>query len=415
DQAILDPLNKRITDVFFEVQRVLKEKNEIVLDWKSFVSDKTPAILPSQFDRSQSVFQKINGRYYPYVAGLIDSPSKSDFTKYKEQLAKESKFDFQAYGYNIQISDDKLDLLATDIFYKPKAEGGTKARLQNLAYGSPYSQLLVYGNEDLRTKGFFGLKLVIKNFLGNEGVIASAMSRFIRPQSAKDFTIKSLDIDSKDIQVTEVKDRYGRTWVRSLFPLFESGNMLTYCMELPEGAYCLARMLNVYNQHLFTVIEENFRKFVLSHLLLNPYFWSPQSLVEFIGTPNSKKMRMMDGVDLKIVGKTLQGRMQAFPFSFELDNVANIESVRLQTGLYGNSKESKWVGYGMEWIQRGGKKDLLCGLGLEIFKSQSTFILNYLRDRRKQEKLKKIKGEDAKPLPGVWYRPFRGLKDPFQI
>src|SRR5690606_19132601 len=60
-------------------------------------------------------------------------------------------------------------------------------------------------------------------------------------------------------------------------------------------------------------------------------------------------------------------------------------------------------------------KDLVCGLGLEVFDSHSNFILNYLRDRKKQEKLNKIKGEDPKPLPGIWYRPFRGLGRPFQV
>lgn len=413
DKAILNPLNKAVIEAFFDVQKLLREKKEIVLDWKSFVSTETPAILPSQFDFSQNVFVKKNGRYYPQVAGLIDSPSKADYTKYKEQLKKEKKFDFQAYGYNILVEDKKVDLLDTDIFYKPKNSGGTKPRLLNLAVGTPYTQMIVFGDEDLRTKGFFGLKLFLKNFIG-DGALATSYSRFIRPQSIKDFALKDLDIKKDQIQHQDVKDRLGRTWRRSRIKLFESLNLLTYCLDLPEGSLCLGRVLNVYNDHLLTILENNFRKFILSHLLVNPYFWGKDSLVDFLAAKKAQSIPLMNGVSLTVDGEVIKGQLTGLPFRFEIPEEDKVESLRLQTGLFGNDSEAKWVGYGVEWVQRDAKKDMVCGLGVEIFKSQSAFMLNYLRDRKKQEKLKKIKGEDPKPLPGIWYRPFRGLKTPFQ-
>ena len=147
---------------------------------------------------------------------------------------------------------------------------------------------------------------------------------------------------------------------------------------------------------------------------MNPYFWDPEALIAFQKEPQARFFRLMEGVPLAMDGGNLKGHFKGFPLHFEIPRAGKIESVRLQTGLYGENKP-EWVGYGLEWVQKSSPKDLLCGLGLEPFKSQSTFILNYLRDRRKQEKLKKIKGEEATPLPGVWYRPFRGLKRPFQI
>jgi S1-C subfamily serine protease len=47
DEAVLEPLNSKVIETFFKVQNFLKQKNEPVLDWKSFVSKKNssdPAI-----------------------------------------------------------------------------------------------------------------------------------------------------------------------------------------------------------------------------------------------------------------------------------------------------------------------------------------------------------------------------------
>ncbi len=415
DELILTPLNTKVIETFYEVQDILKKKNEIVLDWKSFVTEKTPAILPSQFDVSQSVFNKINDRYYPSVSGLIDSPSKSDFTKYVLQLKKESKFDFQSYGYNVEVSQEKIDLLQSDVFYEPKNESGSKDRLQSLSYGAPNSQLLVYDDNDLRTKGFFGIKLFLKNFIGKQGVIGSTSSQFARPSAMKDFTIREVEIDQNQIVATEVEDRLGRKWRREWVKMFESTNIITYCMEMPEGTFCLARLLNVENDHLLKIIENNFRKFILSHLLINPYFWEKKALQAYLAAGKAKQSPLMNGVSIDVEKTVIQGSVSKFPFQFEIPNPEKVESIRLQTGLYYGDGDPYWTGYGLEWVQRETDKDLVCGIGVEAFGTQSNFILNFLRDRRKQEKLRKIKGEDAKPLPGVWYKPFRGLKHPFQI
>ncbi len=415
DEAILNPLNKAMIKTFYEVQDILRTKDEIVLDWTSFVTDKTPAILPSQFDASQSVFTKIGDRYFPHVAGLIDSPSKADYLKYREELREEDKFDFQSYGYNIEISGEKYDLLPSDVFYKPDEKPGTRLRLQNLSYGVPYSQLLIFEDGDLRTEGFFSLKLFMKNFLGKSGVLANSASRFVRPLSVKDFTIREFDFKNEDIQKATVEDRLGRTWERSRVKIFESINILTYCTDLPEGVFCIGRALNVHNNHLLTIIENNFRKFVLSHLLINPFFWETDDLISFLNSNKEKNMKLMEGVGLTKKEGKLVASLKNFPLEFSLPEADKIQSVRLQTGLIGNSEKAEWAGYGMEWVQLEEDKDLVCGVGLEVFESQSSWILNYLRDRKKQEKLKKIKGEDPKPLPGIWYKPFRGLDTPFQI
>ena len=415
DKEILEPVNAKFIETFNTVQGILAEKKEIVLDWKSFVSKKTPAILPSQFDSSQSVFTKIKDRYYPHLAGLIDSPSKSDFTKYVEQLKKEKKFDFQAYGYNVEVTQEKVDLLESDVFYKPKDVSGKLPRVQSLSFGAPYSQLLLIDKDDVRTKDFFGIKLFLKNYLGKQGTIFNTASRFIRPNSVKDFTIKDFQIKTEDIQVEQVEDRLGRKWRREKIKVFESLNIYTYCKDMPEGVICIARVLNVYNEFLLDLIENNFRKYILSHLLINPYFWNVDALTAYLANGHAKGSPLMDGVTIKKSNGEVEVTLKEFPVKYKIKDANNVESIRVQTGLVHKDKKALWTGYGTQWVQRKADKDLLCGAGVEIFKSQSAFILNFLRDRRKQEKLRKIKGEDPKPLPGIWYKPFRGLPVPFQL
>ncbi|MCJ8277366.1 MAG: serine protease, partial [Bdellovibrionales bacterium] len=177
DQLVLTGLNQKLTEAYNSVQDIMLKKDEIVLDWKSFVTEKTPAILPSQFDFSQNIFLKKNGRYFPKVAGFIDSPSKADMTKYTNQLEKERKFDFQAYGYNIHYEDKKVGMTEADAFYKPRNTTGAKLRLQDLSKGVPYSQLVVWNGE----KQNFDLEKFMSNFAEPDGVLVGAASRFIRP------------------------------------------------------------------------------------------------------------------------------------------------------------------------------------------------------------------------------------------
>lgn len=178
----------------------------------------------------------------------------------------------------------------------------------------------------------------------------------------------------------------------------------------------MGRIFNVKNSYLLKVIEENFRKFVLSHLIINPYFWSKDKILDFTKSDASKGMKSMGGIQLETKEDGLWAKLTGFPFQFRFPDEANIESIRLQTGLFGNRDQSKWTGYGVEWVKVDPQSgDKVCGIGLEPFNAQSNFILNFRRDRKKQEKLKKMKGEDAKPLPGIWYKLFRGLKKPFQI
>ena len=415
DEDVLKKINDELIKTYNEVQSILKEKNEIILDWKSFVSEKTPAILPSQFDFSQSTFMKKNNRYYPKIAGFIDSPSKGDMTKYITQFEKEKKFDFQAYGYNIYTEEKSVGLMEGDVFYKPKNTTGSKLRLQDLSLGAPYSQMIVRNQYDFSSKeGGLDMALFLKNFVEPHGVLANSASRFIRPNSIKDFIINDFNLNKK-IETIEVKDLQGRIWKRSYIKLFSSTHIFNYCIDMPEGPLCIGRIFNVYNDYLLGIIEDNFRKFVLSHLLINPYFWSKESLLNYIGEKKAEAHNLMNGVHLSQSGSVLKGKLNGFPFSFEIPDHKKIESIRLQTGLVNRPDGVMWTGYGLEWVQRETSgKDLLCGLGLEVFKSQSNFILNYLRDRKKQEKLNKIKGEDPKPLPRLWYRPFRGLTVPFQ-
>jgi len=414
DNVVLKKLNETITKEYYSVQSFLGDLNEVTLDWKSFVSEKTPAILPSQFDFSQRIFIKKGERYFPKIAGLIDSPSKADMSSYKDKLKRNGKFDFQAYGYNISQTNKTFAAPEDWVYYKPEDSTGRRKRFSELGGGTPYAQMIV--SPQVKIGGEvpeLTIDTFLKNALGKQGLLATSASRYARPKSIRDFVIRDLD---PKVEASKFVDGLGRAWTRTSFKLFDTTHFFNYCHELPEGEICMARIFNVLNQYLLKTVEYNFRKFILSHLLINPYFWGKDRLMNYLGKEKNQKDVSLQGFDFDTEDGKTWIKLKAFPFRFTIPDPQTIESIRLQTGLFGKSpKTAVWTGYGVEWVKRGKKEDFVCGIGLEPFGSSSRFTLNYLRDRRKQEALKKMKGEDADPLPGVWYKLFRGFENPFQI
>ena len=431
EKKTLKRVNRESLKAYFLAQKQLKKKKKFLLSWKSFVSKKTPSILPSQFDLSQSVFIKRGNRYYPKVAGFIDTPLKSDMTKYVSQLKKQGKFDFQAYGYNIYPDPHVEVKYKNFIFYKPQNTTGLKLRLQRLAQGVPYAQMIL-SKTPLKSSPteLMDIHLFLKRFSYPEGVIAHTSSQFLRPKFQKDFDIKNFKF--KKIQEMKIRDIQGRIWTREQTELFGTTRIFNYCTDLPEGSLCVARIFNVYSDTLLHLIESNFRKFYLSRLLINPFFWNTESLLKYIRSPQVNGMLMMQGIHLKKEKSVIQGHLKDFNFHFQLPQSDKVKSIRLQTGLLGGFQKTSWVGYGLEWIRKGDRVSLppnrkksklkpswdgdwVCGLGVEVLGSRSNFILNFLRDRKKQEKLKKIKGEPSQPLPQVWHQVIKKFKKPLQV
>jgi V8-like Glu-specific endopeptidase len=90
-EKILTEVQQKSSLALKSVEEALLAKKQVVLDWRSFLSEKTPVIFPSQFDSSQNSFYKHNGRLYMKVAGFLDSPNRKDFRAYVEQLEKEKE------------------------------------------------------------------------------------------------------------------------------------------------------------------------------------------------------------------------------------------------------------------------------------------------------------------------------------
>lgn len=403
DEKVISLLNKELEQTFADVQKFLIGKKEISLNWKSFVSKKTPAILPSQFDMSQKRFVLKNNRMHPKLAGLIDSPSKTDMKSYRTQLDKKGKFDFQAYGYDITIRDHSKGFKDGDVFYMAENKTGRRRRLAELGAGLPFMEFLLPSTDLKKKQSTLTPELFLQNALGESGVLANSGSRYSRPKSAKDFVLMDLKPDFKKDSFT---DKLGRLWKRTYFKLFDSFHVYTYCYGLPEGEICLSRIFNILNDVLLKTVEKNFTNYILSHLLVNPYFWDTSKLLKFLDEKRESRPLGLKGIELK---KTPQGpwfRLSGLPYQFKVPSLGTVQSLRIQNGLYGQSPaKAQWVGYGLDWVSRSaGGVWKVCGFGVEPLGSQSRFILNFLRDKRKEAKREKQKGKTPDPLPGVWYQ-----------
>lgn len=388
-EAILGEIFSKSEKVVDEIEQELLKKGEIILDWKSFSTQKFPAIHPSQFDSSQNSFYKIKDRYYMKLTGFLDSPSKKEFKQYAEQFRKEKKFDFQAYGMNTEL------VLNSDgpILYEPKDTAKTRQFLEELSQGSLYSQFLM----DAKVTDENLLERFLKNYLGSDGVLTSTYSTFIKPQSYKQFFIKEI---KKTPDVTEVTDGNGREWKRFHFLLFENLHFFVYCMNFPEGAMCAARILPIDNEFRLTTIEAHFREHILGHFLENPYFWKPQALAKFKETTNGKTMTSLRGVEFEVDGVGYVYKLPYFSLQFRLPS--RMQSVRLQTGIYHDEKNgATWTGYGADWVQAGASPEV-CGVGIEPKGTQSAYVLNFERDMQKKLKLKEDKDIKKEDIPKLW-------------
>jgi hypothetical protein len=101
---------------------------------------------------------------------------------------KKKKFDFQAYGMNIEFVP-LTEPTSKDIQYVLKNTAKNKLSVDDLAHGSLYNQLLLntkVTDPDITSK-------FLKNFFGEEGALSGTYSAFIRPQSYKTFTLTSFD------------------------------------------------------------------------------------------------------------------------------------------------------------------------------------------------------------------------------
>jgi len=392
-KVMVSEIHSRSAKAVLEVEQELLDRKELVLDWKSFVNEKTPAIHPSQFDGSQNSFFLFKNRYYMKLTGFLDSPNKKDYKVYVDQFEKEKKFDFQAYGMNTELglSEDS----PSGLVYLPRTTGKVKTSIEELAQGAIYSQFLLgkkLDDDDL-------VSVFIKNYLKDDGVLAGTYSAFIRPQSYKNFTIREL---KKATDQEDVKDGSGRTWKRFHFKVFDQIHFYIYCMQLPEAVSCAARMIAVENDFRRAQVEANFREYILGHFLENPYFWLPDALIEFMESPANAGLTSLSGIKLSKLDRGYNLHLDAFNMDFQLPPEA--QTLRLQTGLFfGKNKKTQWTGYGAEWVVRAGQGQTarVCGLGVEPLGSQSIYILNVLRDSLKRLKLKD--DDDKKDeIPKLW-------------
>jgi hypothetical protein len=198
------------------------------------------------------------------------------------------------------------------------------------------------------------------------------------------------------MEQSQVEDGLGRRWQRWNFKIFDQIHFYIYCLPVPEGSHCAARIFPVENKDRRQFVETNFREHILGHFLENPYFWEPQELVTFLQQPENQKLTSFRGIELNKTNTKYSLKLKTFDLELLLPNT--MKSLRLLTGLYqGKDQQAVWAGFGAEWINGTSQ---MCGLLLEPVNSQSLFVLNFLRDTLKRQKLK----EEAKKeeVPQYW-------------
>jgi S1-C subfamily serine protease len=386
-EIVLNKINDVVRIKFEQITKSLDDQGIVSLGWNSFVTAETPIIIPSQFDKSQTKFKLLeDGQLVPKQAALLDTPSPKDFNQYKKKLDEQKKFDFQSYGYMMDhFEKAKGELSDKEIIY---ATGpfDSKKRIWSYVFGVPYSQVKYnYSSSEWQNVRSFPFDLFLKNFIGEKGIIANSFSPLVRPKSSREFTIKEID---EQIETTEIKDLHGREWIRHSFSMFDRLTFDVYCIKLPQGAMCISKMFPTLDKVLLSISRANYIKYWLPNYLINPFFWSVDSLIDYQGREESNGPIFMRDFKVKKSNRNqVTVSLESLGLEFTLPSDMELVSMRPNTGLLGDDQNQKWVSLGLEALFKTKKnKYKVCGMGVEIDGTFSNHMLSLYREGKKKQK-----------------------------
>ncbi len=394
--VVLNRINEVVRIKFQQITKSLDDQGMVSLGWNSFVTEETPIIIPSQFDKSQIFFKRIApNQLVPRQAAILDTPAPKDFLSYKKKLDEQKKFDFQAYGYMMDIVEDPQgDFSEKDILYA-MGPFDTKKRIWSYMFGVPYAQLKFHSSssewEKVRSLSY---EMFLKNFVGKKGVIANSFSQLVRPKSSREFTINAFD---EEVSTEQIVDPHKRVWSRHSFSMFDRLTIDIYCIQLPQGALCLTKMFPTKEETLLKISRENYVRYWLPNYLINPYFYTPESLIDFQDRKEKEGLSFMKG--FKITRTNTGGlnyKLEKFGLEFRFPKSKVPVSIRPTTGILGDDNNQDWVSLGMEGLFKLGKEEWeICGVGVEIDGTFSNYMLNLYREGQKKKKQTLIRKKAA--------------------
>ena len=393
---LISKFSEAFCDKFEEVRTKIKDDGLVVENWESQTTEETPVIIPYQTDFNKLYSKSKEGnRLITKEIALLKPMNSYSYKLFKKKFKDENKYGYKSTAQIIKLNNDfKLNDDRYSFVYR---SGRSDFRDVLSRYSDiPICQYL--GRHELNDGGWNDIRKAsektIMEVLVGEGLRYSSFdSRYLRPKARRNFLINNFD---ETVSESEFKDILGRSWKVFSFPLFGNITIDNYCIQMPQGVFCLSVPFPTNTEPLLRVLRENYNKYVLSSLLISPISWSVDALHDYYAKGLIRNLPLLKDVGFKKLddgGITITLKTLGTEFSIPESKVP--DTIRFASGMYYNQGNKKWIGLGFEGIYSEKNKFQICGVGVELKDSNTSSVLRRIREEEiSKKKLMHMMGKE---------------------
>jgi trypsin-like peptidase/FHA domain-containing protein len=393
---LISKFSKAFCDTFEEVRTKIKDDGLTVQDWESQTTEETPIIIPYQnnFNKLYSKSKEGDRLIIQEIALLIPMDLYS-YKVFKKKLKNENKYEYRTNTQIMRLNNDlKPDADRYSFVYR-SGRSDSKDVLNRFS-GIPICQYL--GRHEVNDGGWDDVrkasdKTIMEVLVGNGLLYSSRDSFYLRPNARRSFLIKNFE---ETVAESEFKDILGRSWKVFSFQLFGNITIDNYCIQMPQGVFCLSESYNATSESLLRVLRENYYKYRLSSMLISPIHWSMDALHDYYAKGLISNLPLMKDIGFKKLddgGITITLKTLGIEFSIPESKVP--DTIRFASGMYYNQGNKKWIGLGFEGIYSEKNKFQICGVGVELKDSNTSSVLRRIREEEiSKKKLMNMMGKE---------------------
>jgi V8-like Glu-specific endopeptidase len=420
-ETLISKFNAATLTKFEEVQAKIKEDGLVTEDWASQVTKETPVIIPYQADIDALYSKPNEGNQLILEKIAILTPMNSyGYNKFKKKLKNENRYNYKAMAQVLTLNTDlELDDNTYSVLYR-SGSSNYKARLERFSRRPICQYLGTHKADDVNWDDArqASVKTIMKVLTGKGMLGSSYDSYYLRPNSKREFTIKTFE---EEIVESHFIDILGRSWKVFSFKLFGNTTVDNYSIMLPQGILSLTVPYYTVSDTLLGVLRENYYKYVLSSMIIAPTYWSVNSLHDYYEKGLVGNLPLMNDVGFeKLKNGGIGITLKTLGIKFSIPESKIPQTLRFTSGMYYNGGDKKWIALGFEGIYRDKKSWRIKSIGVELKGSNASSILSRVRDELKskkelKDKLGKGRLEKEKKNSLIWREDVKSKKSGIDV
>ncbi len=408
----IEPFSNELTNNFHEmlssayvsVMDVMKKNDEHEGRWRDFPTKKMPMIVTSQIASKTQKYHVYNDIPYPVSTSISFPITRYSYEQKAKLLDSEgfTTFEGQMVSAEILLPKEEERKENETISYRTSTD---EVVYFPTSYRPDLQVKLDYSGESYRFSEENEIEdsIILSDFLGKEGRLLNTYHiPFIRPKSHRNFRLR--EFENKPVRSVR-KDQLERKWEITNWDILDS-RLDLYCLKMPQGYLCLSSFFEFPQSQSMTKIQiDNFLKYSLAELIIEPIFWRLDPLIEYLDNQKPYYDPILSDVEIKKEDLgTLSINLKTMGVKYNLSKKEIPLMISIYGGIYGeNPKETKWVATGFEaYYQKPEKR--ICGSGVDFKNKSFTYILKEYRDFKENTKKKKElekKGINIKEGPKI--------------